>query len=141
MHTHTLITLLKLAGILHLGLVCAGATMVRTVGFREHIMKLPSFLRQLFLVYFVFVGLILFGFGMLTFFFADALAMGEPLARGLCVLMLVFWLVRLAAAAFVFDVRPYLTNGWYRLGYQATNLAFVLLVGVYALAAWKGGRL
>lgn len=34
--------------------------------------------------------------------------------------------------------RPYLTNGWLKLGYQATNLAFALLPLIYALAAWKG---
>jgi hypothetical protein len=39
------------------------------------------------------------------------------------------------------DVRPYLTNWFYRAGYQATNLVFTYLVAVYAWAAWKGGAL
>ena len=41
----------------------------------------------------------------------------------------------------IFDVRPYLTNWFLRLGDQATNVVFLYLVLVYALAAWKGGRL
>ena len=46
----------------------------------------------------------------------------------------VFWSVRLVAAGFIFDVRPYLTNWLYRLGYQATNCVFIYLVFVYAAA-------
>ena len=83
----------------------------------------------------------LIGFGSLTFFFAHSIAAGEPLARGLCVLLIAFWTLRLIVAAFVFDVRPYLTNLLYRAGYWATNLLFVYLLALYVLALWKGGRL
>jgi len=115
--------------------------MPRAVGLRNHLATLPPFIRRLFLVYFVFIGLMLVGFGSLTFLFAGAMAAGEPVARALCVLMLVFWLIRLFAAAFVFDVRPYLTGWFYRLGYQATNLVFVYLVAIYAVTVWRGGGL
>jgi hypothetical protein len=73
--------------------------------------------------------MILAAFGLLTFFFAGAIAAGEPVARSLCLLMLAFWTVRLFVAAFVFDVRPYLKNWFLRLGYQATNVVFLYLVG------------
>jgi hypothetical protein len=139
MNTTTLTHLLQFAGILHLGLLCAGASMPRAVNLRQHIATLPTFIRRLFLVYFIFIGLMLVGFGVLTFLFAGAMAAGEPLGRALCVLMLVFWTIRLGVAAFVFDVEPYLTNWFYRLGYQATNLIFVYLVVVYGLTSWKGG--
>src|SRR5882724_10501367 len=139
MKTSILTSLLQVAGILHIGLLCAGASMPKAVNLRGHIGLLPPFLRQLFLVYFSFIALMLLGFGSLTFIFAHSMAAGEPVARALCVLMMVFWGVRLVAAAFIFDVRPYLTSWFYRLGYQATNLVFVYLVVVYALAVWKGG--
>ena len=42
-------------------------------------------------------------------------------------------------ALFVFDLRPYLTNWFYRLGCHALNLAFAYFAVVYAWAAWKGG--
>lgn len=141
MKTQTLVLLLQFAGILHLGLACAGATMPRAVQLRTHLVLLPPFIRRLFLVYFSFIAMVLLGFGTLTFFFAGAMAAGEPLARALCVLCLVFWSARLFVASFIFDVRPYLTNWFYRAGYQATNVVFVYLVGVYALAVWKGGAL
>ena len=141
MKTTTLTLLLQIAGALHLGLVCAGASMPRAVGLRNHIASLPPFIRRLFLVYFVFIGLMLVGFGSLTFFFAGSMAAGEPMARALCVMMLVFWMIRLFVAAFVFDVRPYLTNWFYRLGHRATNLVFVYLVVIYGIVLWRGGAL
>jgi hypothetical protein len=141
MNTSTLTTLLQIAALLHLGLLCAGASMPKAVSLREHIGALPPFLRQLFLVYFCFIALTLAGFGSLTFLFAQSMAAGEPMARALCVLMTVFWGMRLIVATFIFDVRPYLTNWFYRLGHKATNLVFLYLVAVYALAVWKGGAI
>ena len=133
--------LLQIAGLLHLGLLWAGATMLRTVELKEHLKPLPAFVRHLFWVYFTFIALMLVGFGTLTFFFAGEMAAGQPVARALCVLLAGFWLVRLVVAAFVFDVRTYLTNWFYRIGYQATNLVFVYLVAIYVWVAWKGGAL
>src|SRR6266436_2130622 len=138
MNTSTLTVLLQIAAILHISLLCAGASMPKAVNLRGHIATLPPFLRQLFLVYFSFIALMLVGFGLLTFLFAHAMAAGEPTARALCVLMAVFWSIRLIVATFIFDVRPYLTNWFYRIGYQATNLVFLYLVAVYAVTAWKG---
>lgn len=140
MNSTTLVALLHLAAILHLGLVWAGVTMPKVVGLGPHLATLPPFIRRLFYTYFSFIGLMLVAFGTLTFLFAPNIAAGEPVARGLCLLMLVFWLARLFAATFVFDVRPYLKNGLLKAGYHATNLVFVYLVAVYALAAWKGGH-
>ncbi|MEW6306669.1 MAG: hypothetical protein AB1705_24650 [Verrucomicrobiota bacterium] len=139
MKTSTLTLLLQLAGVLHIGLICAGASMPRAVNLHSHVATLPPFIRRLFYVYFTFIGLMLLGFGVITFAFAEALAAGAPLARALCAFLAVFWTVRLVVAALVFDVRPYLINWFYRVGYQATNLAFIYLVLVYVLAAWKGG--
>jgi hypothetical protein len=136
-----LTALLQIAGLLHLGLVWAGATMPRTVKLSEHLNPLPPFIRRLFWVYYTFIGLLLISFGTLTFLFARNMSAGEPMARAVCILLAGFWTVRLIAAAFVFDVRPYLTSWFYRIGYQATNLVFVYLVAIYVVAAWKGGNL
>ena len=132
---------LQLAGLMHVGLLWAGTTMLFKVDLRSHLRLLPPFIRSLFWVYYAFIGLCLVGFGTLTFFFAHDMAAGQPLARAFCVLLALFWTVRLVAAAFVFDVRPYLTSQFYRIGYQATNVVFVYLVAIYAWTAWKGGAL
>src|SRR6266404_5347143 len=140
MNANTLTLLLQLAGILHLGLLCAGLMMPGVVGLRTHLATLPSFIRRLFWVYYAFIGLCLVSFGCLTFTLASRLADGTVLARALCVFFAAFWTLRLIAATFVFDLSPYLTSIYRRLGYHATNIVFVYLPVVYLLAAWKGGR-
>jgi len=139
MKTLNLTLALQIAGLLHLGLICAGAMMPRVVNMRAHVTALPPFLRQLFWVYYSFIGLCLMSFGTITVVLAPTLAAGGNLARALCLFLAAFWTLRLVAATFVFDMRPYLTNPYRRLGYHAINIVFVYLPIVYAWAAWNGG--
>ena len=113
--------------------------MPRAVNLRANIAALPEFIRRLFWVYYSFIALCLVSFGIITITMAGTLASGSALARILCAFFAAFWTLRLVAATFVFDVRPYLTNPFWRLGYQATNIVFIYLPIVYVLAAWKGG--
>lgn len=130
--------LLQIAGLLHLGLLWAGATMPRVTGLRTHLAALPQFIRRLVWVYYAFIGLCLAGFGAMSFFLADALASGTPLARALCAFFCAFWTVRLAVALLAFDVTPYLTGPWRRAGYHALNVVLALLPLIYGYAALKG---
>jgi hypothetical protein len=127
--------LLQIAGVLHLGLMCAGLLMPRVVGLRGHLVTLPRFIRQLFWVYYCFIALCLVSFSIITVAFAGTLAAGGNLARALCAFFAVFWTLRLIAGTFVFDMRPYLTNSYRRLGYHAINIVFIYLPVVYVLAA------
>ena len=129
--------LLRCAGLSYLGLICAGLLMPRAVNLGAHLATLPSFIRRLFWVYYTFIGLCLVSFGLITYAFADTLASGNTLARALCVFLAAFWTLRLVVAAFVFDVRPYLTHPCWRLGYHATNVVFALLPFIYASAALR----
>ncbi|HEX4122299.1 MAG TPA: hypothetical protein VH619_16910 [Verrucomicrobiae bacterium] len=139
MKTNTLIFLLQIAGLMHIGLIAAGLLMPRVVNLRANLAVLPNFIRRLYWVYYAFIGLCLVGFGSISFVLAKELAAGAPLARVMCAFFALFWTLRLVAATFIFDVRPYLTTGFLRLGYHATNVAFAYLPLAYALAAWKGG--
>jgi hypothetical protein len=141
MKSINLVLLLQLAGVLHLGLICAGILMPRAVNLKKHLATLPPFIRRLFWVYYSFIGLCLVSFGIITFIFAGTLAAGGGLARALCTFLALFWTIRLIAAAFVFDVRPYLANNFWRLGYHATNVVFAYMPIIYAWVAWKGGTL
>lgn len=132
---------LEIAGVLHLGLICAGAMMPGVVGMRMHLATLPPFLRRLFWVYYSFIGLCLVSFGTISVVLAPTLAAGGTLARAFCLFLSAFWTLRLIAASFIFDLRPYLTNNARRLGYHAINAVFVYLPIVYAWTAWKGGPL
>jgi hypothetical protein len=137
MKTEQIAMLLQIAGVLHLGLMAAGLMMPRVVNMRIHLATLPPFLQRLFWVYYTFIAFCLVSFGSLSFFFAGALASGTGLARAVCAFLAVFWTIRLGAALFVFEMRPYLTNAWRRLGYHAINIVFAFLPIIYAIAAWK----
>src|SRR5438105_9565826 len=121
MKTTTLTLLLQLAGLLHLGLLCAGLLMPQVVGLRKHLAAVPIFIRRLFWVYYSFIALCLVGFGCLTISLAAELANGSPLARALCSFLAAFWMLRLMAATFIFDLKPYLTTRSRRIGYHAIN--------------------
>ena len=49
--TVDLAMLLKVGGVLHLGLMAAGLLMPQAVGLRTHLTTLPEFIRRLFWVY------------------------------------------------------------------------------------------
>jgi hypothetical protein len=106
---------------------------------RRHLAGLPVFLRQLFYVYLGFIGGTLAALGIFTLACASQLASGELLGRWFCAFAALFWLARLAVQLFVFDVRPYLTNGWLRLGYHVTTVVFIGLVVLFAWLAGNGG--
>jgi len=137
--TLSLALALRIAGVLHLGLMCAGLLMPRVVGMRAHLQSLPPFIRQLFWVYYTFIALCLVSFSTITIVFADTLAAGGGLARAICAFFAVFWTVRLLAATFVFDMTPYLTTTARRVGYHAINIVFAYLPIVYAMAAARRG--
>lgn len=129
-----LTTVIKLAALVHLGLIAAGALMPRVTGLWSEANAMSPFARTLFRVYYAFIGLCLFSFGLASWFFASDLASGTPLARAVCGFLAAFWLLRWIAALLL-DVRPYLTNGWWRSGYTATNIVFSALPIVYAWGA------
>jgi hypothetical protein len=131
--------LIQIAGLLHIGLIAAGIAMPRVVGLPSHLAGLPEFIRRLVWVYYTFIGFCLLGFGAGSFFLAEPLASGAPLARAVCGFLCIFWTIRLAAALFVLDVRIYLTRPILRLGYHATSAVFALLPIIYGFSAIQGG--
>lgn len=128
--------LLRFAGAAQLGLLTAGATMSLVTDMRPQLRRLDPFLRQLFWVYFGFMGWVLAGMGALTLLLAPELARGGALAGGICSFLAVFWLARLAIQFTVFDVRPYLGHPGLRMGYHATSAVFLYLGAVFTGAAW-----
>jgi hypothetical protein len=120
---------------MHLGLMSAGLLMPKVVNIRAHLAGLPVFIRQLFWVYYGFIGLCLLSFSVITVVYAETLASGGSLARALCAFFAVFWTVRLLVAMFVFDMRPYLTTTARRVGYHVLNALFIYLPVVYGVAA------
>lgn len=132
--------MLKLASLTYLGLIAAGLLMPRVTGLWKEAERLSPFGRGLFRTYYAFIGLCLVSFGAGSWIYAAELASGTPLARALCWFLTAFWLIRLMAAVWVLDVRPYLTNTGWRIGYHATNVVFSLLPLLYAWLALRPAR-
>jgi hypothetical protein len=129
--------LLKLASLTYLGLIAAGLLMPRVTGLWTDTKKLSPFAQGLFRTYYAFIGLCLVSFGVGSWVFAAELADGTVLARAVCGFLAAFWLLRLIAAMWILDVSPYLTSGWHRAGYHATNVVFGSLPFLYAWLAWR----
>ncbi len=129
--------LLKLASLTYLGLIAAGLLMPKVTGVWTDAKKMSPFARGLFRTYYLFIGLCLVGFGAGSWFLASELVSGTTLARAACGFLAVFWLIRLVAAIWILDVKPYLTSGWLRLGYGATNVVFSLLPFFYGWLALR----
>ncbi len=129
--------LLKLASLTYIGLIAAGLLMPRVTGLWSEARKLSPFARGLFHTYYAFIGLCLVSFGLGSWIYAPELASGSSLARAVCGFLAVFWLIRLIAAIWVLDVSVYLTNGWRKLGYHATNVVFGSLPFFYGWLAFR----
>jgi hypothetical protein len=128
-------TLLKIAGGLHFAILSASVLIPRALDWRTNLATLHPFLRKLFWVYGTFIIIVIIGFGSLTLRFSGELAAGNPLGRGLALFICAFWLARLAVQMFVFDAKPFLTNWFYKAGYNALTLAFIYFVTVYGITA------
>jgi hypothetical protein len=133
----TEIILLKLAALTHLGLIAAGLLMPKVTGLWADTKKLSPFAQGLFRTYYAFIGLCLVSFGAGSWIFAAELAGGTALARACCGFLALFWAIRMAAAIWVLDVKPYLTGPWHKVGYQLTNIVFGSLPFLYAWLALR----
>ncbi len=129
--------LIFLAGLGHLGLLCAASLVPRTLNWRDELARLSPFLRRLFWVYGISIALIIASFAALCLGFSGALASGTPFARAVCAVIAVFWAVRMVVQFFVFDATPYLRGPLMKLGYHSLTATFVYLTVVFAYAAFR----
>ncbi len=148
MNATVLVLLLQVAGVLHLGLVWAGASLPRVVHLGAHLAVLPEFIRRLVWVYYAFIGFCLVGFGGISFFHAEALASGVPLARAVCGFLCGFWTVRFIVVLFAVMTGRFageIAAGTNEVGrWLATGIGLfwalraVLQVTYYSGSHWRG---
>ncbi|MBE2179112.1 MAG: hypothetical protein IAE97_01385 [Chthoniobacterales bacterium] len=127
--------MIQTAGVLHFAILIASALTPHALDWRGNLAGLHPFMRRLFWVYGAFIVLVIAGFGVLTLLNAEAMASGDPVARSLGAFIAVFWLARLGVQWFVFDARPFLTNGFRIAGYHALTCAFIGLTIIYGWVA------
>ena len=127
--------LILLGGILHFGILLASALVPRVLDWKRTLGKLDRLSRQVVWVHGAFIVLVIIGFGLLSVVFADQLAAGTPLARGVCLFIGLFWGARLVLQLFVIDAREHLASPLLKIGYYALTVVFLYHTVVYSLAA------
>ena len=127
--------LIRIGGVLHLGILIASALVPGALEWKRELEKLRPLSRQLVWVHGVFIVLTIIGFGVISLVAPADLASGTTLARAFCAFVAIFWLARLGVQFFVFDATPFLTRPFLKVGYHALTVVFFILVVIYGYAA------
>ncbi len=128
--------LVRLGGVLHLGILIGSACVPGTLAWRTELARVSPMTRQLVWTHGAFIVLVIIGMGVVSLTHAEILANGDPLARSIAAFISCFWGARLMLQFIAFDARPYLTNVWLRMGYHGLTVVFSMLVVIYGYVAW-----
>jgi hypothetical protein len=129
---HNLIWLIWIAGAVQLALIAANFALPQRIGCRENLGRVSPLIRQVFIVHWIYIVLVLAIFGSLCLFFAQDLAGASRLGRFLASVMAIFWLLRIPLQLFYYDPE---VRRQHRLGDAAYILAITYLAAVFAVAA------
>ena len=127
--------LIAIAGVLHLGILLASASVPQVLEWRRELAQLQPLSRHVVWVHGAFIVLVIVGFGAISLILPSELASGTHLARACCGFIALFWAARLAIQFLLFDARPYLKTPLLRLGYHGLTAVFTYFAVVYTLAA------
>jgi hypothetical protein len=100
MKTYDLVLWMWVAGAIQMAIVLANAVLPAKLNVRSGMASAPRFLRQVFLVHWIYIVLTVWLFSLLCFVFARDLARDGRLGRFLCGAMGVFWGMRLPLQLF-----------------------------------------
>jgi hypothetical protein len=130
----TLAQFIFIAGIAQLCVLIASALVPFQLDWKHELASLSTLHRQMYWVYGGYVVLSIIALGLISILNARQLALGDPLARAVCLYAAVFWGIRLTLQG-VFEVRPHLTKWWLLLGYHTLSLFFLYFTLVFGWAA------
>ena len=131
----TLVTFIRIGGLLHFGILIASALTPQVLNWRSELRKLHPLTRQLVWVHGVFIVLTIVALGAIATINAPLLALGGLLARCVCGFVAVFWLARLSLQFALFDPKPFLTKPILKVGYHGLTVVFAYLAVTFAWAA------
>jgi len=120
------------AGIVHVGIMAANVPLPRRLRVRQSLAKVPSFIRQIFYVHWIYILIVVGMFAALCFGFAPELAGAIALGRFLSGFMAAFWLLRIALQIFYYDRQIRRDNRVLDSLYLASLVALVLIFGLAA---------
>lgn len=126
------IPILQAAGLIQLAIAVANIWVPGKLNARENLSRVSPMLRNVFIVHWVYIVLVLVIFSVLCFFFAPELASGTALGRFLSGSMAFFWLARVGFQLFYYDAAVRRQN---RLADVAFIFAVLFLGSVFTAAA------
>jgi hypothetical protein len=135
MSVELLTKLIYLGGAIHFSILIASALVPFRLDWREELKSLARLHRQMYWTYGGYVVMAIIAFGCISLTSAPEIARRGPLARGFCLYVFVFWLIRLGLQG-IFDVKEHLTTWWLRLGYRVLTVLFACLAIIYGWAAF-----
>jgi hypothetical protein len=127
-----LISWLWVAGALQLVIISANFVLPKKLQCHENLARVSPMIREVFIVHWVYIVLVLGIFTSLSFWFAPELAGASRLGRYLAAVIAVFWLLRVPIQLFFYDPEIRKQN---RVGDVVFLLAFSYLGVVFAVAA------
>jgi len=133
MNALTQVRLIWVAGAIQGGIVLVNGILPGRLRVREKMDHVPTFLRQIFYVHWIYIVLIVGLFSALCFGFAAELSGGSALGRFLSGFIAVFWLLRVALQCFYYDREVRRANRPLDAGYLASLIALSLIFGWAAL--------
>ena len=132
-----LIELLWTAGIVQLLILAANFILPGKLDCRAHVSRMSPMIREIFIVHWAYIALILAVFSILSLCFASELAGPSRLGQFLAAVIAVFWLARVPIQLFFYDPEIRRQN---RLGDVVFLTAFSYLGVVFGAAALGIGR-
>jgi hypothetical protein len=133
MNALTQVRLIWVAGAIQAGIVLVNGILPGRLRVRENMRPVPTFIRQIFYVHWVYIVLIVGLFSALCFGFAHDLT-ASRLGRFLSAFMGAFWLLRAMLQWFYYDREIRRANRWLDAVYLAGLITLSLIFGWTAIA-------
>lgn len=133
MNTSWMITSIRGAGFVHLGIIAANVPLPGRLRVRERLAGVPKFVRQIFYVHWAYIVIVLGQFAGLCFGFARELAGASCLGRFLSGFIAGFWLLRIGLQVFYYDPEMRRENRGLDLLYVGSLAGLVVIFGMAAV--------
>jgi anaerobic C4-dicarboxylate transporter len=134
--SHLILTFLKLAGILQIGLCIGSLAIPRLMNWNTELSRVSTIIAQMFWTYAGYILMINLSFGLVSLFGAEALMGKTFLSKSICIFIFLYWLARVIIQFFYFDTKSAPQGKMYKAGEIALVTLFVFLTVVYGWASY-----
>jgi hypothetical protein len=132
-----LIPWLWAAGAIQLTIIAANFALPKKLRCRENLVQVSPMIREVFIVHWLYIVLVLGIFTALCFWFAPELAGGSRLGRFLSLAMAIFWLLRVPIQLFFYDREIRRQNRLADVAFLLTFSYLGIVFGAAALGAFR----